>query len=183
VEPITKGLSIYIGTTGPIISENGGVVSYRGERKLLADRKNPDKAFEYAARHLPIRKTDTDIWRVTEVAIFTDVPVEEVRRSLEDFEGVKVNTTGFAIHIYNSGISKGRGLEIACSLLGISIEETVSIGDSENDVEMIERSGLGVAVKNASEVVRESADIVLDKNNGEGILQLVRDLLSGRLSL
>jgi len=178
VEPIAKGLSTYMGTSGPIIAENGGVVSYKGRRSILSDRTKPDIAFEHVSKHLSVRKVDTDLWRVTEVALIMDVSVEEVRKLLQNFEGVKVNTTGFAIHIHNSGINKGSALEVACSLLNVDLEEIVAIGDSENDIEMIEKAGMGVAVKNASSKLRDRADITLEEGGGEGFYEFMEDLVS-----
>ena len=177
VEPITKGLAVYVGTSGPIISENGGIISYNGKRELLANREKPDMAYAYVSAHLPVKKTDTDLWRLTEIALLMNSPVEKIRELLRDYEGVEVNTTGFAIHIYNSGINKGRALKEALSLLGIDLKDVAAIGDSENDIEMIERAGLGVAVENATSGLKKKADIVLTKGGGEGFLDFVRSLL------
>ena len=48
------------------------------------------------------------------------------------------------------GVSKGSGLEFLAERLGFTREQTVAFGDGENDVELIEWGGYGVAVENAA---------------------------------
>ncbi len=60
VLPIAYGLSSFIGLSGPVIAENGGVVYYKKEVKYLADRKRCDEAFEMLKSYLPVRKIFSD---------------------------------------------------------------------------------------------------------------------------
>ncbi|MBS4536566.1 Cof-type HAD-IIB family hydrolase [Clostridium sp. D2Q-14] len=53
---------------------------------------------------------------------------------------------------------------------GISAKEIVTIGDDNNDIEMIKKSGLGIAMRNASDKAKEYADIISNKdNNNSGV--------------
>ncbi|MFI3173675.1 MAG: Cof-type HAD-IIB family hydrolase [Bacillota bacterium] len=61
--------------------------------------------------------------------------------------------------------SKGNGMAFVAELLQIPLEQTIAVGDSENDISMIERAGLGVAVANALDSVKEAADWVLTETN------------------
>jgi hydroxymethylpyrimidine pyrophosphatase-like HAD family hydrolase len=52
---------------------------------------------------------------------------------------------------------------------GISPEEVVTIGNGLNDIEMLESAGLGIAMGNALDIVKESADWVTEDNDHLGV--------------
>lgn len=66
------------------------------------------------------------------------------------------------------GVNKGAGLLELARRLGIPQGETMAIGDNSNDVPMIEAAGLGVAVANATDEARASADYVCRADNRSG---------------
>lgn len=45
----------------------------------------------------------------------------------------------------------------------------IAIGDSENDIEMVNYAGIGIAVENASDVLKDNADFVTKSNNGNDV--------------
>ena len=73
--------------------------------------------------------------------------------------------------------SKGVGLEWLAGEWGISAENIVAIGNEENDLEMLNYAGLGVAVGNASQMVLDSADLVVASNNKSGVAEAIWRLL------
>ncbi|HHF08799.1 MAG TPA: HAD family phosphatase [Kosmotoga arenicorallina] len=74
------------------------------------------------------------------------------------------------------GVNKGTALEKLCSLLEIKMENVIAVGDSLNDLQMIKKAGVGVAVGNASEEVKRVSKIVLGANRGEGFKELIEHL-------
>ncbi len=78
----------------------------------------------------------------------------------------------FLVEIINSKFSKGTAVEYLAKYYNTSIERTIAIGDQLNDLSMIEKAGLGVAVKNASDALKEHA-FVLDKTNDENAIKEV----------
>ena len=60
-----------------------------------------------------------------------------------------------------AGFSKGNGIRLLAERLRIPMEDTVAVGDSSNDLEMLQAASLGAAVKNAPEEVRKAADVVV----------------------
>ena len=67
-----------------------------------------------------------------------------------------------------AGVDKGSGLHRLCDLLGIDIRRVMAIGDSDNDIPMLEAAGLGVAMGNASEHVKAMADWIAPTIDEEG---------------
>ena len=60
-----------------------------------------------------------------------------------------------------------------------AVGEILAIGDSENDVAMLQTAGVGVAMGNAKEHVREIADVVAPDNEHDGVAWTVERLLRG----
>jgi Cof subfamily protein (haloacid dehalogenase superfamily) len=75
-------------------------------------------------------------------------------------------------------VTKGAGLEFVSNRLGFSAEGTVAFGDGENDVELLEWAGYGVAVENAHARVKAVADFVCPRVDDEGVAQVLEAYLS-----
>lgn len=72
------------------------------------------------------------------------------------------------------GANKGYGVEFLCDFLGVPIENAVAVGDEENDISMIRNAGVGVAMKNALQIVKDAADYVTEHNNNEdGVTEVI----------
>lgn len=75
-------------------------------------------------------------------------------------------------------VNKGRALAFLARRLGVSREETLAIGDSENDLHLFEAAGFRVAMGNARQVLKDAADTVTASNDGDGVaLALERHVL------
>ena len=73
-----------------------------------------------------------------------------------------------ALEIVPPGVNKGSGLARAAELLGIPREETVAIGDGENDIAMLRWAGLGIAMANAPDNVKAAADVIAPHCDADG---------------
>jgi Cof subfamily protein (haloacid dehalogenase superfamily) len=74
-------------------------------------------------------------------------------------------------------VSKGSGLDFVAERLGFRPEETVACGDGENDRELLDWAGFGVAVANAHEDVLARADLVVSSVQEEGVAALLEAYL------
>jgi Cof subfamily protein (haloacid dehalogenase superfamily) len=77
-------------------------------------------------------------------------------------------------------ISKGTGLAFVAEHLGLPIEGTVAFGDGENDFELLERAGYGIAVDNAHEALKARADWLCPGPDEEGVAQVIEAYLDSR---
>lgn len=73
----------------------------------------------------------------------------------------------YYIEVLNKEVSKGLAVEYLARKMSIKREEIIAIGDGFNDLSMIEYAGLGVAVANAPEGVKASANYITKSNNNE----------------
>jgi phosphoglycolate phosphatase len=171
VLPVAFGLSTFIGLKGPVIAENGGLVSYKEQIYQLHSDETAVKAFTYLKTKMPeVNRLFTDNWRKTEVALKRSYDLEVVREILRGWN-VEIEATGFAIHIMEPGHSKVDGVRKACQILGIDISEVVAIGDSDNDVKMLSQCGYGIAVGNASGPAKNAADYVSTAAHSDGVVE------------
>lgn len=88
-----------------------------------------------------------------------------------------VQTAPFYLEVIPKVINKGQGIRDICRVLGIGTEEVIAFGDAENDIPMLCAAGMGVAMGNAAEVVKEAADMVTLSNNDDGIAFALQQFL------
>ncbi len=94
----------------------------------------------------------------------------EARRRLEAMPGlVIVNSSNVDLEINVEGTDKGSGLLWLGEQLGISREEIMACGDSNNDYEMLKAVGWSVAMGNSEEAIKEIADYITDTNDNDGV--------------
>ncbi|MDQ6597382.1 HAD family phosphatase [Bacillus salipaludis] len=84
------------------------------------------------------------------------------------------NSTLKNIEVNPLGINKAKGLKMVCERLGIDMENVMACGDSLNDIAMIKEAGLGVAMGNAQEIVKDTAEWVTAANNEDGVAKAIR---------
>ena len=88
-----------------------------------------------------------------------------------------VQTAAFYLEVIPKVINKGQGIRDICSVLGMDTAEVISFGDAENDIPMLRAAGMGVAMGNAAEPVKQAADMVTLSNNEDGIAFALKQLL------
>jgi len=87
---------------------------------------------------------------------------------LADVEGLNVcQSMPMLCDVMKAGITKAYALQKLSESLGIKRKEIVAIGDQFNDIDLIEYAGLGIAVANAEDALKEKADIVTNSTNNE----------------
>ncbi len=74
------------------------------------------------------------------------------------------------------GFSKGTGIAKVCELTGVPVKNTVAIGDSVNDLEMLKAAGTGIAMGDGTEAARNAADYVTTPLKKDGIWNACRHL-------
>ncbi|KZE14816.1 Cof-type HAD-IIB family hydrolase [Priestia aryabhattai] len=179
-------LSSYLITVNgsEIWDESGQLV----ERKLI-DASNIEKMWNLTQEHkLNFWAVTTDkVWRdefPEDIAsqewlkFGYDIPDDALREEvlkqiagISDFEISNSSLTNLEINAL--GINKAKGIMTVCERLGISMDEVIAMGDSLNDMAMIEAAGCGIAMGNAQEAVKEAADWVTDTNVNNGVAKAI----------
>lgn len=119
---------------------------------------------------------------IENVNIYFRNPEEKARtyEMLRTVPGVSL-TSSMAKNIEIGGetTSKASAIEYLCSLYGMTQENVMAFGDSLNDGAMIESAGIGIAMGNAEDAIREMADWTAPTNDEEGVAYTIRTMLFG----
>lgn len=180
------GLCKMVGTDGTIIGENGGVYrrTFSGTLRIPGDKNACLAAFEILKDYFTEKGVELELYsaqyRFADVAFARNIAPDEARTVIRDHDlPVRVLDTGFAIHLQAPGINKGTALRDLAGEMGLSPSEMMAIGDSENDIEMLEAAGIGVAVANAPAATRAAADRVTKESYGDGFVEAVKEYFDG----
>lgn len=100
--------------------------------------------------------------------------LNEIRKELSSYDSLEItNSLPTNIEVNPVGVNKANGLQRVCKELGITMAEVMAVGDSLNDIKMIEQAGLGVAMGNAQDAIKEAADHMTDTNNNDGVAKAI----------
>ena len=83
----------------------------------------------------------------------------------------------YFLEFAQAGVTKAAGLEFLAQHLGFTAADAVSFGDGENDVELVDWAGFGVAVENAHDRVKAVADWVCPSAEVEGVAEVLEAVL------
>lgn len=84
------------------------------------------------------------------------------------------------VEVLPRGGSKGAALKALLRDLKIDPQHVMAIGDGENDIEMMQHAGIGVAVGNADQPVRDAADHVVASNDEDGVAEAIERFVLGK---
>ena len=103
-----------------------------------------------------------------------DVPIYEAKlKSEQDKDTYIAQSQPYLIEIMPDNINKAHSLEILCNKLGIKKEEVMACGDNTNDAEMVIWAGLGVAMANAVDSLKEVAEYVCENERSYGVAEAI----------
>ena len=101
--------------------------------------------------------------------------VEAIREAAGDrvyvIPGSMPTTGGSSGEVGLRGVTKGAAIAELVEWLDMSLDNAVGIGDSDNDLEMLELVGLGIAMGNSPDYVKEQADDVTGSVDEDGVLK------------
>ena len=101
---------------------------------------------------------------------------KEMYEVLKDRMGV-YRSEPYFLELVPKGIDKAQSLAVLLEKIGYTKEEMIAIGDGFNDKSMIEFAGLGVAMANAQEVVKQAADYITLSNEEDGVATVVEKFM------
>ena len=78
------------------------------------------------------------------------------------------------IEFVKKGITKSKSLKFICKECNIKRSEVIAIGDADNDIDMINFAGLGVAMGNAQNSLKEKANYITRSNNDDGVADVIQ---------
>jgi hydroxymethylpyrimidine pyrophosphatase-like HAD family hydrolase len=157
-----------------VIAENGAVIynPTTDDTTLLAPPPVPELVGKLMARKvepLSVGHCILATWEPHQTAVLE--AIQELGLEL------KIVFNKGAVMVLPAAISKASGLEAALSRLDISPHNVIGVGDAENDHAFLRACGCAAAVANALPGLMDEADVKLSGDHGEGVIQLIQDLI------
>jgi HAD superfamily hydrolase (TIGR01484 family) len=157
-----------------IVAENGGVLHNpaTGQERALAGAPPPalvQKLMERNVEPLSLGQTILATWQPHEPSVLAAIAELGLDHQIIFNKG--------AVMVLPAGVNKGTGLAAALHDLELSASNVVGAGDAENDLAFLSACGCSAAVANALTSVKEGCDLVLTKDHGEGIVELIDRML------
>lgn len=101
------------------------------------------------------------------IAFFNEKQENSIMSHMPHSEATRWNP--YFADVIPSGSSKAVGIDKTIRYYGISLEDTIAFGDGGNDISMLRHAGIGVAMGNAADDVKDSADYVTSSVDDDGI--------------
>ncbi|HEY8520666.1 MAG TPA: HAD-IIB family hydrolase [Gammaproteobacteria bacterium] len=158
-----------------VVAENGAVLYDPATRRERALGPSPPALFvtrlqERGVTPLSVGRSIVATWEPHEKTV-----LEAIRDlGLE----LQIVFNKGAVMVLPAGVNKATGLEAALAELELSSHNVVAVGDAENDHAFMSACGCAAAVQNALPLVKEAATIVLERDHGAGVEELVERMLA-----
>jgi phosphoglycolate phosphatase (TIGR01487 family) len=183
VLPVAIGLSIYLGTEGPVVAENGCIVFYPDSlREEHVCRGAPGPEVVELVKSMGFKPAWQNRFREHDLAFHmprdADYSLVGKVRELVEPLGFKVYWSGFALHIQPQGGGKDRGVEAILSHLNLTWDNVAAVGDGENDIPMLLKARLSATTIDSPDIVKRAVKYVASKPGGEGFLEFAKLLAS-----
>ncbi len=162
-----------------IVAENGAVLYCPASKatRLLAPPPPPEFAAE-------LKRRGVDRVAVGRVIVAAWEPHQDtILHTIHDMAlELQVIFNKGAVMVLPTGVNKATGLDCALADLGLSKHNVVGVGDAENDHALLSTCEVGAAVSNALDVLKKRADIVLTRDHGAGVNELIERLVEEDLA-
>ena len=158
-----------------------GMVTYDGDRVITGTDIDGYMTFEASINHM-------EIMRIDNFREYIDFPLnkclltadpdkaEKIEQELAEKFGDQLNifrSEPYFVEIMPPNVHKATSLEKLLEVLDMDRKKLVACGDGYNDLTMIEYAGVGVAMANAQDIVKEHADYITLSNDEDGLVPVV----------
>ena len=172
MEVFTKGVAYIDSSIYEDLEKNGS--TFMSTKYILRTRRPVEKIYDFLLAH-----EDS----IENLNIHFEFPLDrlEMLEVLRSLPAVTITSSEKNnLEVGGETTSKANALVELCKELDIGMEHVMAFGDSPNDIHMITEAGIGVAMGNGEDCVKESADLITLGNNDEGVAYAIRTILFGQ---
>ena len=137
---------------------------YKHNHVFVSDLRNRDDILEQAEK-------------INLFYLSSDVKKSLERKLKSDGRCALTSSISGNMEIQNGKVNKGSSLKLLCSMLNIDMEEVVAFGDSDNDMEMLQIAGIGVAMKNACPQIQDRVQRKTLSNDNSGVAAYINNFI------
>ena len=161
------------------------IISYLDEYIIAENVENKYIQHESFLNKMQCREVDSFLGTVQTpvpkcLIVGDPQPLEKLEHEMREALNGRMNvfrSEPFFLELVPNGIDKACSLKVLLNHLNLSHEEMVAVGDGFNDVSMIKFAGLGVAMANAQDAVKQEADYITLSNEADGVAAVVEKFI------
>lgn len=168
------------------MEEKIGIISYSSNEIIAGTKQDEFMQKESRIIHLPIHEVEN----FSEFLDFSvnkclmtadgDYMAQVEPRMQKRFPELNIfRSEPYFLEIMPQNVDKAFSLSRLLEYMGLTRKQMICCGDGFNDLSMIRYAGLGVAMANAQEVVKEEADYITASNDEDGIVQVIEKFIEG----
>lgn len=159
---------------------------YLADLETMLERRTDDRGFVLRRDGITVRQVPDPVRELTDpphkVIVVAPSPqnIPAISARVEQCVGERARVLSSGPHwieVLLPDVSKARAMAWLAAHLGIDRRETIAIGDADNDVEMLEWAGLGIAMGNASAAAKAAADWIAPSVDEDGLAVALRRFL------
>lgn len=171
-----RKLSDELGVNIHAFSEERGLITPKNSKYTEVEAEiNNIEIHEMNIDNIPDDEVMIKIMMIDEPEILGEA-IEKLPKEVYEKYTV-VRSAPFFLEFLNKSVNKGVGVELLAKHLGVKQEEVITFGDAGNDLHMIEYAGLGVAMGNAFDEVKEAANYITDTNENDGVAKAIEKFI------
>lgn len=155
---------------------------------VICDKQSPE--LDYYLKHIrlegkivkdPITYLDKPPIKLIVMSLAGREILESFRDSIMEYTKEKLSSIfshPTLLEYSSPSLGKGKAVEMLCQLCKVEIADAIAVGDEENDITMLKAAGIGVAMANATELVKQNADyITVNDNDHDGVLEVINKFI------
>lgn len=159
--------------------------AFKENEELITDQLNPYTDVETNINHISVQvvdilqiKDDEPFLKCMIVGPDEGITLGMTRLNSYFYQNFSVvRSSKIFLEILNKNTNKGYALEALAKHLNIPMSETMAIGDAGNDIEMIKRASIGVAMANSFEEVKKVAQYETTSNEDSGVAKAIKKFI------
>lgn len=164
-----------------------GMVTYDGDRVITGTDIDGYMTFEASINHM-------EIMRIDNFKEYIDFPLNKCLLTAEPDKAAKIEeeldakfgervtifrSEPYFVEIMPQNVHKATSLEKLLGVLEMEVKDLIACGDGYNDLTMIDYAGIGIAMANAQDIVKEHADYITLSNDEDGLVPVVDKFILG----
>lgn len=161
------------------------ILTYSEDAIISGIKPNEYTELESRINSLPIQQVDNFVEYVNspvnKLLITGDPAITEklegiLKEKFHKFLNI-YRSDSFFLEVMPQNIDKANSLQKLLNSVGLTADQMICCGDGFNDLTMIEYAGLGVAMANAQDIVKENADFITKSNDEDGVLYVINQFM------
>lgn len=163
-----------------MIYTKDGILCQENNRSRFFEKRNatlqPNQRSKFIYHEHPASLLDNQIVNKILIIEYDKERYDKIYSDMLQLDHVHIiQSQNHFIDINPVGVNKGDALARLANYYGIDIKDTVAFGDHHNDIELIKRAGIGIAMENAVQAVKDVADQMTDTNANDGVAKWLEE--------